>query len=220
MFGPATFDRIPTDAQFARPLGDCQTFAVPFNPIRQRAVAVLFEGIRPAAVAGTVALRIVDAIQRVVGWRWSHVGVEVRELAPARINDQPLRTIACEHRCIRIVTALKHARPNAVFATLVESMFRAGCANSLAILASARLRATLQMITPHGNLSPAFAAAEPPLTAVSFVPCWLLDLLQHSQSSESSSRQVDDRSAHRAHSIINTEGSLENVPVNLLVEYV
>ncbi len=200
MLTPATFDRISGDAQFARPFGDCQAFAVPVDEVRKGPIAVLFEGVGPAAIARRVAERVVDAVNRVTVWARPHVGVEVFELQPTWIDHQAFRSVAFEHLRVRVFAALKHARPDAVFTRLVESVLGAGRSDRFSALASARFRAAFQVMAPALGGFPAFAAAFPPdLSAV--VPVRRRRSADHSQSFEYTPGQVDYWSAHTGHSI-------------------
>ncbi len=223
MLFPVALDGVSTDAQLARPLGDRQAFTAPLNPVRQGAVAILLEGVRPLAIAWRVSLRVIDAVNRVAVRSWSHVGVEVGEVSPAVVHGQSFAAVARKQYGGRIAAALNHARPNAVFAALVEAVLRAGRRHQFAVQAAARLCSGLQMVSSHARVFTALASAQPPLHAMSGVPRGLRHLFYDGQASKDASRQVNDWSAHKRQTITKYDDPgrhCESVPASLPVVHV
>lgn len=193
------FDSGPSGVEFSRPLGDCQTFAVPFNPVRLSAVAVLLKRVRPLTIGSAITARVVDAVQRIAGWADAHLCVKGRKGVPWLINEQAFSAVACEQSRIRVMAALHHLRPNAIFPTFVEPVLPAGGSDCFFPLAPTGFHAFLQVAASIRAKCSALASARPPFHFVTLVPSRLGGLFQHCQPSEDAAGQVNHWSAHIAH---------------------
>jgi len=194
---PAMLDRVSSDAQLARPLGDGQAFAVPFNPMGQRSILVLLKAVRPSAVSRHISQRVIDAIERVAIWTRSHVGEKVHErCAPAWSDNQSLRAIAVEQLRIRVVAALEHALPDPVFAAFVHAVPRVRPADGFAVFTAARRLARMQRIAPHDASRAAFAPAFPKGLLVA-VPSRSGCASDDRQTTVNLACSIDDWSSHK-----------------------
>jgi hypothetical protein len=153
---------ISTDAEFSRPLGDRQAFAIPFDESGQSSVSVLLDVIGPSAILRTVTLGILDAIDRVL-WRWSrtHVSEEVLESTPSVRNGKAFCAVSLKQQTVRITAALNDMRPDVVLLRVPHSVCFGRGDYGLAIRAATRFLSGVQSIAPGNYRFAARAQAFP-----------------------------------------------------------
>jgi hypothetical protein len=96
-----------------RPVLDGQAFAVPFQPAIASRVAHLFGAGGPSHVAGFIAARVVDAIERMsLTWALSDVAKErLERVAPFFTDRDPASAIPAIRRMLQIGAARFHREP-------------------------------------------------------------------------------------------------------------
>lgn len=214
---PAMLHSVSAHAQLARPAGDCQPLAVPLNPVGRLSVGVLLNVVCPSTVVRGVPFRVINAIKGMLRWACSHVNIEVWKLTPAIRDDQAFGSVAFKEHVIWVRAALQHARPNAVFAAFIETMFGGSLKDRFPLRAPARDgSASFEVIPSHLARVPAETLTQPPLDAMACIPRRLRHLFHDGQASKHAARQVNDRSSHTGHSIMFFKcftGACEDVPV-------
>ena len=127
-------------------------------------VSRLFPCDRPAAVLRPVALRVVDAIQRVLrGGTWAHVFKEGREgTFPALANGNTTITVTAVGIALRIITTLDHGSPSSMLGTVAHSVCGSAKPSRLSAKATAAsgISAAQTLRTDDHSIS-ADAAAKP-----------------------------------------------------------
>jgi hypothetical protein len=189
-------DGVPSHAQFACPLGDCQALAVPLNPMRQPSIAILLERIGPSAILGRIALAVVDAINGVTRRRARpHVFVKPCEgLTPSRGHCQTESAVTGKRRRSWIAASLNDVRPDVVFAASIHAVFAICSLNDFLRQASTRLLAPFQVVRAHMKRLAALAATQPP-DRLGF-PRWAGHSFDNEQAPKRLSGSVNDAASH------------------------
>lgn len=106
--------RVDMDVQTLRPLHSGQRQSVMRNAnVGLPVVRLLFTG-RPAAILGAVGAVIVNAIQRVAGWAFAHIGHKVFKSVPSLADVNSALPIAVKRRITRVVASLLNCLPQNV----------------------------------------------------------------------------------------------------------
>jgi hypothetical protein len=112
-------------------------------------VASLFQPSGPSAVLRTVWAVVVDAVNRMlIGWPWSHVSEECREVVPPMVadGDSSSTIVRIAFQVWLVATALNRA-PCDVFNGMAHSMFQQLRSRLVSFQASAAMRIVASQIT-------------------------------------------------------------------------
>lgn len=159
-----------------------QVLSVPAQETLVSFISRLLPCSRPAAVVGRVALRIVDAINRVLrGRARAHVFEKCFERGfPLRADRNPARSIAAIGRFFGIVAALKHVSPNSILTDLVHSVLGIAQPNSFPLKAPAASRGSINQTTRTNDDSFPAGTVTQPSIAFRFHSNWF----EHREPSE------------------------------------
>jgi hypothetical protein len=125
-------------------------------------VPALFEHTCPAAVFRSVALHIVDPLQREAGKSVAHVCVKVLKFQPPLTDRNSAPTISVVSRTRRNRASLNHCPPRAIGRTARLAMFSCGCRSSLHSKAAAGRCVSRREVTSNCHLiRPALTHAKP-----------------------------------------------------------
>ena len=107
------------------PLYYCHTFPFQCKDAIAPPIPQLFFFDRPPAIFWTVALLVIDAVNRMFrGWTFAHVSEEGLEgMPPLRANQNPARSVVAIGRFFGVVATLKHVSPNLILTAFRHSVF-------------------------------------------------------------------------------------------------
>lgn len=145
------------------PFSDCLGFTVEGNDLISSSIAKLFRTCGPSTIIWRIRAIVVDPIKRMLG-RWSrpHVSVEVLESIPSVANNNSTPSPVVIVPKARIIAALFHVSPDAVFCCLVHIMRFDSIRRNFFLQASTAFRVSSnEVLRLNDNLCSAIAKTIP-----------------------------------------------------------
>src|SRR6188768_1476216 len=134
-------DRVFVGSEMQREVFGCARNAVQCVENRSTLVDTLRLSSGPSTIRRFVRAVVVDAVNRMgLRWFWSHIGVEVSEVAPAFAHGNAPAAVVGEASMVRITTSVEQSGPCGVFGRMPQAM-RGLRLEHLAFDASAGMRA-------------------------------------------------------------------------------
>lgn len=167
---PVFSDRIWSDVESLRPLALRETFSFPFDPDRAAPVYGLLFSCCPSAVFFLVGAVVVDAVQRLTTWGFTHIGQKLLKVVDPRWRDgDTAATVVGKRLRARIQTAIFHLDPRGIFPRITATVGDLALPKLNAKAAAGAGIAFTQIMTADDGFLAAFATATPP--SDTFGPC-------------------------------------------------
>lgn len=147
----------------ATPLADGSDMTLARKGLDVAPVVGLFDGGRPAAVIGAVALVVVDSIDGVIFARpWSHVREKGREVAPSVAHSDTASAVVLKAACRWRGTSFPHIAPDSILCSASHSVRGFSQSLGLTAFAPTAFGATAEQVDgKHARHGSALAQAVP-----------------------------------------------------------